>query len=672
VVDRIDAVCDRFEAAWKAAAAGTEPRIEDYVGPFPQGERAALLGELVLLDVHYRARRGERPRPEEYGARFPALDCEWLGREMAAPPAPEAAGPTGAGDPGAPAPAPAEGDAAAGAWPEIPGYELLGVLGTGGMGVVYKARQLGFERVVALKMIRAGAHAAAADRARFRIEVQAVARLRHPNIVEVYDVGEHDGCPYYSLEYAEGGSLADQVKAAPPSPRRAAELVETLARAMHHVHEKGVVHRDLKPQNVLLDRAGTPKITDFGLAKLLDAEATQTSPGAVLGTAPYMAPEQGTGGASDVGPPADVYGLGALLYALLTGRPPFLPGPLAVVLEQLRTQEPPPPRSLRPDLPRDLEAVCLQCLRKNPNRRYPSAEALADDLRRWREDKPTVARPLRWPARALRLVRRRPLLGAAALLLLVLAVGLPVASYFLDPERVPKDDLRQLERRWPVPLIGPTGPPRWRRNVIGEASVVDAPGKDGVFSFSSRHAAYVELLPACAAKGYRFRVEVRFEDSGPGGEAGLYLLRSQFPTATGTSHGCCTLRLNDRLHECQDTAGRPGSWLSLEVRRHHTPGRFEGTAPAEVGSCLPPAAPWRELMVEVTPEEVRVFCDGRRVGAVPRARLAAIFQAHLNNRHDPALYDPGLAPSFAPVGGLGVFVRDGWASFRNAAVEPLD
>jgi serine/threonine-protein kinase len=429
------------------------------------------------------------------------------------------------------------------------------------MGVVYKARQLGFERLVALKMIRAGAHAATAERGRFRIEVQAAARLRHPNIVTVYDVGEHEGCPYYSLEYAAGGSLADQFKASLPSPRRATELAETLARAMHYAHGQQVVHRDLKPPNVLLDRDGTPKIADFGLAKLLDAGATQTDPRAVLGTAPYMAPEQAAGGGDDVSPLTDVYGLGALLYTLLTGRPPFPPGPLAVVLEQVRRQEPPPPRRLRRNLPRDLEAVCLKCLQKEPRKRYRSAEALAYDLRRWQDGKPTVARPLRWPARVVQFVRRRPLLGIAAVILLGVAVGLQVASYYLDPERVPKDYLKQLQKGQAVTLIGKSGPPRWRRNVIGEASVVDPPGRDGVVSLSSRHAAYVELLPDCAAKGYRFRVEVRYEDSSAGGEAGLYILGSQFATALGTSHGCCSLRLNDRLQECQDPAGRPGPGL---------------------------------------------------------------------------------------------------------------
>ena len=262
--------------------------------------------------------------------------------------------------------------------PSVPGYETLGELGRGGMGVVYRARQVELNRVVALKMILAGAYAGADDLARFRREAEAVAALRHPNVVQIYEIGEHEGRPYFSLEYVEGGSLAQQLAGKPQPPRRAAELTETLARAVHSAHQQGVIHRDLKPANVLLTADGSPKVADFGLAKRLQ-EVGPTQTGQVVGTPGYMAPEQASpGGPSPVGTPADVYALGAILYEMLTGRPPFLGASAWEVLMMAASVEPTPPRRLQPRTPRDLETICLKCLQKEPRKRYGSAEALAD------------------------------------------------------------------------------------------------------------------------------------------------------------------------------------------------------------------------------------------------------------------------------------------------------
>src|SRR5947209_432492 len=232
-------------------------------------------------------------------------------------------------------------------YPEVPGYEILGVLGHGGMGIVYRARQLKAQRLVALKMIRAVEHATPSDRLRFQIETEAVARLQHPNIVQLYEVGEIRGQPYFSLEFCDGGTLGEQLKKQRPTVQEAAALIETLARAMHYAHLRGVVHRDLKPGNVLLAGAErVVKITDFGLAKRIDAEARDVSrSGAVMGTAAYMAPEQAAGKVRDTGPAADVYGLGALLYECLTGRPPF-EGPQHAVLVSVMSEEPAPPSRL--------------------------------------------------------------------------------------------------------------------------------------------------------------------------------------------------------------------------------------------------------------------------------------------------------------------------------------
>src|SRR5262245_22022882 len=328
----------------------------------------------------------------------------------------------------------------------IAGYEVLGVLGRGGMGVVYKALQPGLKRLVALKMILHADHAGPDQVARFRAEAEAVARLQHPNIVQVFEVGEHEGRPFLALEYVDGYSLETAVGRQQLLPRRAAERVHVLALAIEYAHRRGVVHRDLTPANILLQRKSDPsqagsfadfgfgtsefelKITDFGLAKRIDLEEGLTKSSAILGTPGYMAPEQAGGGHRSVGPPADVHALGAVLYRLLKGLPPYHgETPLDTVV-QLRVQEPLPPSRLAPRCPRDLEIVCLKCLEKDPARRYQSAQALADDLHAYLTGEPVSARPPRPRERLVRWARQRPaltlLLGASGLALLGVAVGL--------------------------------------------------------------------------------------------------------------------------------------------------------------------------------------------------------------------------------------------------------
>jgi serine/threonine protein kinase len=313
---------------------------------------------------------------------------------------------------------------------EVPGYEVLEEVGRGGMGVVYKARQVQLGRLVALKMIQSGVGADAEERRRFRIEAEAVARLQHPGIVQIHSVGEHEGHPFLVLEFVAGKSLAQRLDGKPWPARDAAGLVEDLARAVHYAHERGIVHRDLKPANVLLAAPAkpqaaegsaacglaevTPKITDFGLAKFLDRATQQTQTGHILGTPQYMAPEQAAGQNNQVGPATDVYALGATLYELLTGRPPFQGESFLTVLEQVRHDEPQPPRRLRRDVPRDLETICLKCLAKPPEKRYGSALALAEDLRRWREHEPITARRPGWGERLLLGARRRPAAAGGA------------------------------------------------------------------------------------------------------------------------------------------------------------------------------------------------------------------------------------------------------------------
>src|SRR6516165_6667433 len=262
--------------------------------------------------------------------------------------------------------------------PQVPGYEVESVLGRGGMGVVYRARHLRLGRLVALKMALAGSYAGPRERERFRLEAEAVAALRHPNLVHVYDAGDWASRPYFTMELIEGGSLAHRLAGTPQPARQAAELLATLAEAMQTAHQGGIVHRDLKPSNILLTADGTPKIADFGLARRLEGGAGLTQTGAVVGTPSYMAPEQARGDKNTIGPATDVYALGAILYEMLTGRPPFRAETAAGTLQQVVADEPVAPRRLNPSVPSELETVCLMCLRKEPARRYASAEELAN------------------------------------------------------------------------------------------------------------------------------------------------------------------------------------------------------------------------------------------------------------------------------------------------------
>jgi WD40 repeat protein/Flp pilus assembly protein TadD len=300
------------------------------------------------------------------------------------------------------------------------------------MGVVYRARHLALKRVVALKMILSGGHAGEGERQRFRAEAEAVARLQHPNIVQVHEVGEHEGLPYAALEFVEGGTLAERLKRGPVTPHQAAEVIATVAGAMHLAHSRNIVHRDLKSANILLDANGSPKVTDFGLARRLDSDIGQTQTGAAVGTPSYMSPEQAAGESKHVGPPADVYALGAIFYECLTERPPFQGASAVATLDLVRNQEPVAPHLLRAGVPADLETICLKCLRKEPAKRYASADALANDLRRWQRGEPIRARPVSTWERLLLWARRRPALAALVVLVHVFVaalLGLGIWSY---------------------------------------------------------------------------------------------------------------------------------------------------------------------------------------------------------------------------------------------------
>ena len=329
------------------------------------------------------------------------------------------------------------------------------------MGRVYKARHINLQRLVALKVILAGEDAEAEQVARFREEAKAIARLQHPNIVQIYEVGEQNGHPFFSLELVEGGSLAEQLRGTPLHPARAAQLVETLARAVHAAHQQGVIHRDLKPANILLappsfvtGHAGgmegwVPKITDFGLAKKRDDSTGLTLSGAVMGTPAYMAPEQAAGRSREIGPASDTYALGVILYELLTGRTPFQ-GTTMEVLDQVRHVAPLPPRRIEPEIPANLETICLKCLEKEPGKRYSSASALAADLRRFVENKPILARPIGTVGRLILWSRRnRPAIVGSIVLGAAVLLTWFGASYWQSYRREEQDRERaSKEREW--------------------------------------------------------------------------------------------------------------------------------------------------------------------------------------------------------------------------------
>ena len=336
-------------------------------------------------------------------------------------------------------------------------YELLYEVARGGMGVVYQARQVSLNRIVAIKMIRSGHLATVDDARRFRLEAEAAANLDHPAIVPIFEVGEHEGLLYYSMAFVEGSSLARRLADGPLPFREAADLVRQVADAVHYAHEHGVVHRDLKPANILLDAQGSPRVTDFGLAKQTERDGSLTLSGAILGTPGFMPPEQAGAGTAPVGPAADVFALGATLYCLLTGRAPFQATTLGEVLKRTLEDDPTPPRRLSPSVPRDLETICLKCLRKEPDRRYPSADELARDLSRFLEGRPIVARPVGRAERSWLWARRHPAVAVltASVAMLLLVVASLAVSLFMIPANPGKPQPEHVTENAPVPVPVP-------------------------------------------------------------------------------------------------------------------------------------------------------------------------------------------------------------------------
>jgi tetratricopeptide (TPR) repeat protein/predicted Ser/Thr protein kinase len=430
-LQQIDAVCDRFEVAWRN---GRRPDMAEFLAEVPASVRAQCFRDLLSLDLEYRRRLGEQPDARMYCDRFPDFEAP-----VATAFKSQSANSTRVhGDrnnrPGSPTFGSSASPGTEGAgqlgfflnepqWFKEAGYEVLGELGRGGMGVVLKAHQVSLDRTVALKVVKSGRFASEAELIRFQTEAEAVAQLDHPHIVPIYEVGQCRGQHFFSMKFVNGTSLDRRLEEFAGDPHASARLVATAARAVHHAHQRGILHRDLKPANVLVDEKGEPHVTDFGLAKRLDGSQEATQSGALLGTPSYMSPEQASGSRDVISTSTDVYGLGTILYAMLAGRAPFAGTTLVDTLEMVRNQIPEPPTLLNSRVPRDLEIICLKCLEKEPQRRYQSSLALAEDLERWLLGMPILARPVSAATRVLLWCRRNPALAAMGALLVLALLG---------------------------------------------------------------------------------------------------------------------------------------------------------------------------------------------------------------------------------------------------------
>ncbi len=450
---RIDARCDAFE---RALVAGESPVIENYLADHSSPQREELLCELLGIDIDFRFAHGEQPAISDYIARFPELLVEQISAIFnASQPSPNLP----CADPSTEHPTliSPSAEVSANVTTSAPvavryfgDYELLREIARGGMGVVYEARQRSLNRPVALKMILAGQLARPEEVTRFRREAEAAAQLEHPGIVPIFEIGQHGDQHYFTMGYVAGPSLSTRLLDRPLDPREAACLMHEVSLAVQYAHDRGVVHRDLKPSNILLaprlDRqAGdflyAPRVTDFGLAKLSRSDQNLTETGQILGTPSYMPPEQAAGQIHDVGPSADVYSLGAVLYTCLTGRPPFQAASALDTVRQVMERDPVALRELNAAVPQDLETICLKCLEKSIPRRYATAQAVADELQRYLEGRPIQARPVSQSERAWRWCKRSPVVaGLSVAVVLTLLVGIIASSYFAWKESLARID----------------------------------------------------------------------------------------------------------------------------------------------------------------------------------------------------------------------------------------
>jgi tRNA A-37 threonylcarbamoyl transferase component Bud32 len=650
--------------------AGEECRAEQFLEAAPSlASSMPCVLELIFTEYHVRQELGQHPDPAEWQTRFPQWWDQLQSRLQSPLPAPDSQAP----DPATVVQTPLQSqpvaqEAAAG--PGFGHYQLFEELGRGGMGVVYKARDTRLDRFVALKMIRAGVLARPEEVERFYREARAAAKLNHRHIITLHEISRQEDQHYFTMAYAPGGSLSEHRQRLFADPRAAAGLVEKIARAVHHAHTKGILHRDLKPGNVLLDEYGEPLVSDFGLAKFLDADAELTQTGVIVGTPAYMSPEQASGRADAVTARSDVWSLGVLLYELLTGQRPFAGKGTRQVSQQILTRDPPRPRTIKPGLDRALETIVLKCLEKDPARRYATAEEVAEDLGGWKRGVPIRARPQSWGRRVVGAIRRHGLLSGAAALMAVAAVVVLIVMGPSDHERQPADP-DQTMKGWrnllaqgqSVTLIGSTGLPGWSHWRFGRGAIKDCPLGDETFYLHSFDPCLLELMPAPLPERFVLRADVRHFDS-DGGEVGIYFAYQERSTSKGVERLYCELIFSD---------WRDRPRVKVQTRRRRNRGavpelEWEGSLGvsrniARANNRLPP---WRTLKVQVTAQALEAYLGPDLIGKCSRADL--VKWARLRLRDNPELE---ANKEYPPRGAVGLFVQRGGAAFRRVIIQPL-
>ncbi len=665
-------------------ARGERVPLEVYVQQHAElaGDPEVLLA-LLCAEVLLRRENGDTPNVDEYLARFPQhadrIRQIWGAHDFIVRQVLHGPATTGShritdpAGPGGQRPLPA-----------LPGYEVLQELGRGGMGVVFKARQVAFDRLVAVKMIRSQILAGPDELARFRTEALAVGRLDHPHVVRVHAFGEEQDCPYFVMEYLPGGSLAGLLRRGPLEVRRAAELVRQVARGVQAAHEAGVLHRDLKPGNVLLDAEDNARVADFGLAKLLDADSGQTASAAVLGTPSYMAPEQAGGCGRAVGPATDVWALGVILYEGLTGELPFRGSTREETLRRVQTADPVTPRRLRAEVPPELEAICLKGLQKNPVQRYVGAGELADDIDRFLAGQPVTAGSRRWYDKAWRRLRSHPLLSTLAVLVMLLVVVAAWLLERLDPDRLRKKSEAALARGEAYTFEGHEplpGPFRW---VLGDPGPPKANVLHRCVTIETLGLGLLELVRDPGCDHYRVLLEIRHDGDAGVSAVGLYFGYRDDGAPPGQRKGCFySLSFADRGADATIERDSKGNAVSHVVLRCHCfftgprglsdpTGRIARGKPFRPDQPLARPGPWRTLVLEVSPREVKAFWapEGTALDMVAQVSVPDLeMHTSIRKRSYPELRD--VPTTFQPQSGLGVYVLGGRASFRRLVLTPV-